>query len=277
MVIDPKEGYVLEAANCAYENPANHAILGPLTDQVFAAANFYLSKKLKPFETGVGIGYNRAKRLWELLIDRQHDSITEPEMGITPLYFMNCFRDHGNLPIEEGRVSGGGVPEERGIKTICTHGFETSSAYAHICISRADYTDLLSCMWMTFGQPCICPFLPFFIGINSVPEEMATDSASRIFEDLRLAVEYHPEKREEITRGWQVFELQAIEEIHALESAVINLIDRGNTKEARKSLTEFTERKCSQALSITLKIIENIQGLPGFPFAGVVKKDSKRS
>jgi hypothetical protein len=45
LIVDPKEGYLLETANFIYDNPDNHAILGPMNDQVFAHANFFCFEK----------------------------------------------------------------------------------------------------------------------------------------------------------------------------------------------------------------------------------------
>jgi len=263
-IADPKEGYLLEAANWVYNNPANHAIHGPLTDQVFAHANFFVSRRLKAVEGGIGMGYNRAKRMWQLLIDRQYDSCMTFARGVSLSYLMSCFRDHGNVPPEEHRFSVLGVSEEREHYTICTHGLKGYSTYAYICIARQDHTDLLSCLWTTFGQPCISPYLPFYIGIKEVPESMRTNAAARVFDELRLAIEYHPEYRDEITHYWKIFDIHTIEESAELEGRVTKLSDDGKTDEAKKLLTEFVANKCSQALSVSSQIIDDIKSLPRF-------------
>jgi hypothetical protein len=264
LLVDPKEGYLLEAANWVYGDPANHAIHGPMTDQVFAHANFYISKRLKQVETGVGTGYNRAKRMWELLIDRQYDSITGRNTGISLAYLMGCFRDHGNMSAEKGRLSFRGVPEERGKYTICTHGLASYSAHAHICAVTTNFTDLFSCLWLTFGQPCLSPFLPIYIGINEVPEVMKTTALAEVFEQLRLAVEYHPECREEIMHFWKIFDIHTVEESSTLEAEVTALADEKNQGEVRKRLTEFVKTKSNQALSEAKFILADIMALPRF-------------
>jgi hypothetical protein len=105
IIMDVKEGYLFEGANVAYGDPSNHAIHGPMTDQVFACGNFFINSKLKvKVEEGIGVGYNRAKRAWELLIDRQYDCCnlespshkgmeTMPHLGagITLPYFIKAF------------------------------------------------------------------------------------------------------------------------------------------------------------------------------------------
>jgi len=261
-IIDPGEGYLLEAANWVYDNPDNHAVHGPMTDQVFAHANFFVTQRLKAVESGIGLGYIRAKRMWQLLIDRQYDSCMTFARGISLSYLMSCFRDHGNTSPEDHRFSVLGVSEERDHYTICTHGLKGYSTYAYICVARPDHTDLFSCLWMTFGQPCISPYLPFYIGINTVPEDMRTNAAARSFEDLRLIVEHHPEYRDKITHYWKIFDIHAIEETAALEGKVAMLADGGKTDEARKLLTEFVANKCDEALVAASQILDEMKGLP---------------
>jgi hypothetical protein len=261
-IVDPKEGYLLEAANCVYNNPGNHGIHGPFTDQAFAHANFFVTQRLKAAEAGIGMGYNRAKRMWQLLIDRQYDSCVTFARGISLSYLMSCFRDHGNTSPEEHRFSVLGVSEERNHCTICTHGLKGYSTYAYICVARPDHTDLFSCLWMTFGQPCISPYLPFYIGINAVPDAMRTNAAARVFDELRLTIEYHPEYRDKITHYWKIFDIHTMEESTALEGKAAKLSDDGKADEARKLLTEFVANKCAEALSAASQILDEIKGLP---------------
>jgi len=263
LITDPREGYLLEAANWIYHDPANHAIHGPMTDQVFAHANFFVSKRLKAVEEGIGLGYNRARRMWQLLIDRQYDScMTSFARGVSLAYLMSCFRDHGNMSPEDDRFSVLGVPEERGQYTICTHGLKGYSTYAFICVAREDHTDLFSCLWTTFGQPCLSPYLPFYIGINLVPEDMGTNAAAKVFEELRLAIEYHPGYRDKITHYWKIFDIHTIEEATALEGKVAMLVDKGKLGEARKLLTGFVENKCREAMSAASQILDDVKSLP---------------
>jgi hypothetical protein len=262
LLVDAKEGYLLEAANWVYGNPANHAITGPMTDQVFAHANFFVSKALKQVELGIGPGHERAKRMWEQLIAQQYDSIAGNNGGISLTYLMNCFRDHGDVSPEDGRLTVGGVPSRIRGSTICSHGLSIYSAHAHICAVIPEYTDLLSCLWLTFGQPCISPFLPIYIGITEVPEAIRMNTAAQLFEQLRLEVEYHPEYRGEITHFWKIFEIQTVEESLVLHTDVARLAGSEKQNEARKRLTDFVEKKCTKALSEASRILKDIQGLP---------------
>lgn len=272
LLVDINEGYLLEGANWTYGDPANHAIHGPMADQVFACANFYVDAKLKRrVELGIGAGYTRAKRAWELLIDRQYDcSVSEPGFrgppsfgsGITLTYFMSIFRDHGNLLPEEALMSTY-VPEERGRESVCCHGMAFHTKCAKICHSVDYHTNLFSCLWMTFGQPCVSPFLPVYIGVNSVPDEMSAraNPLARVFEDLRLALEYHPELRDRIKHYWTVWELQTIIEGNNLEGEAAKIAEGGNIIAARALLTEFVARKSFDALSKGKNWLEKLQSL----------------
>jgi hypothetical protein len=275
-IVDPKEGYYIEGVNFVYGDPKNHAVHGPMTDQVFAAGNFLVTERFKQYEMGIGAGYNRAKRIWQMLIDRQYDcavmsSAKTPEgyessIGITLPYFMSIWRDHGNISPEEQRNSCY-VPEERGALTVCCHGSAHRTAKCVISLSVERHTNLLSCMWMTFGQPCISPFLPFYVGINEVPQIASTraNPLARVFENLRKAVEYHPECRAEITRYFTVFEQQTIDQSELLEVDVHKLAESGRDTEARAKLSEFVTNKCNEAMSLGSLWIEYLKGLPLFP------------
>jgi hypothetical protein len=264
LVIDPAEGYCLEGANYVYGDPANHTIHGPMYDQVFVSANFFISKRLKALaELGIGAGYNRAKRLWQLLVDRQYDcNVMQPtRSGISLSYFMKCLRDHGNVAPEEGRLSCY-VAEDRGQGALCCHGLWEYTTNAFFGVAKADHTDLFSCEWLTSSQPCISPFLPVYIGVNSLPKALRTTEAFDLFEKLRKATEYHPESREEITQYWTAFEIQTIEESFLLEKTATPLIEKGNVERARVMLTEFVEKKCHEAMTLCQQMIDSLGSLP---------------
>jgi hypothetical protein len=124
---------------------------------------------------------------------------------------------------------------------------------------------------MTSSQPCISPFLPIYIGVNKIPEALGTTRAYELFEKLRFAVEYHTEYREEITRYWSVFEIQAIEESYLLEKEATALVDKGQAAEAREMLTVFVQRKCDESMTACEKMLEFLSGLP------VLSKGTKAS
>ena len=272
LVVDTKEGYCLEGANFVYGDPANHAIHGPMTDQVFVSGNFFISRRLKAHaEAGIGAGYNRAKRLWKLLIDRQYDCcVMHPSPpshggGITLPYFMKCLRDHGNVPPEEGRMSCY-LAEERGDEALCCHGIFEYTTNAFFAVARADHTDLFSCEWITPNQPCMSPFLPVYIGINEVPGALGTTEAFDLFENLRAALDCHPEYREQITRHWTLFEIRTVEESYSLELQAARLADNGNVEGARKLLTGFVAQKTDTVMAVGRQMLEFLNGLPVLRF-----------
>jgi hypothetical protein len=265
LIVDTNVGYCVEGANFIYGDPSNYAVHGPMSDQVFASANFYISKRLKRIaEAGIGVGYNRAKRLWQLLIDRQYDcNMMQPtgDSGISLSYFMKCLRDHGNVKPEEGTLSSY-IAEERGDSALCIHGLWEYTSNAFIGIARPDHTDLFSCEWMTSSQPCISPFLPIYISVNKIPEALGTTEAYELFEKLRAAVDYHPEYRDDVTQHWSVFEIHAIEESYLLEKDAAALADKGKVAEAREMLTSFVQEKCEQSMTECEKMLDFLNGLP---------------
>jgi hypothetical protein len=278
LVTDIKEGYCMEGANFVYGDPSNHVIHGPMTDQVFVSANFFISRRLKTMaESGIGCGYTRAKRLWELLIDRQYDSITmQPARqplsdsilpplsngsGITMAYFMKCLRDHGNIDPREGSLSCY-IPEERGQGALCAHGIRDYTTNAFFGVSKSDHTDLISCEWITPNQPCISPFLPIYIGVNEVPKALATTEAFDLFEKLRAEMDFHPEYRDDVTKYWASFEIRAIEESSLLDVKAAKFADSGDVKGARSLLTEFVAGKSNEAVAAGRKMLDFLCGLP---------------
>jgi hypothetical protein len=117
---------------------------------------------------------------------------------------------------------------------------------------------------MTPGQPCVCPFLPFYIGINEVPNIASgrENTLGAVFEKLRQTVNRRPKYRAEITDFWTGFEIQAIEESYGKEREAARLADAGKEKEARKLLTEFCEDKCNEALAVAQDMLKYLNKLP---------------
>ncbi len=260
MVMDAKEGYLVESADICYDCDENHAVQGPMTDTVFGSANFYVAARLRAHESGGGAGYTRARKVWKLLVEHQYGS-TPSYSGMTLPYFMSIFRDHGALTPEEARMSSY-TPETMRPDAVCCHGSITQTFSAQVVNPEFTDTGLLSCAWVTQSKPCSSPYLPFYVGITEVPEEFSTTTASEIFDDLRLALEYHPEYREKITYYWTVFELQTIEETLPLEVKVFTLAKDKKVDEARKLLTEFVKLKCDKALAAAKAMLGELESLP---------------
>jgi hypothetical protein len=277
MIVDAEEGYLCEGANLVYGDRKNHAIHGPMTDQVFACANFFVNSRLKvQVESGIGAGYNRAKRVWKMLIDRQYDgsvmegapprdrkSMPHFGTGISLPYFMSIFKDHGNLSPEEGRMNNY-LPEERGQEAVCLHGMVYYTKCATIINPVENHSDLFSCLWITFGQPCLSPFLPIYIGVESLPANIdkPANPLAQVFEQLRLALEYHPDMAEKIKQHWKVFEIQTIEDSIKVEKAAASFAEQGKYAEARKLLTGFIFKKWELAFTSGQQWLKKLREMP---------------
>lgn len=262
MVMDAREGYLVESADICYDCDDNHAVQGPMKNTVYSSANFYVSGKLKPYEEGGGAGYTRARKIWKMLVEHQYGS-TPAYGGMTLPYFMSIFRNHGNITPEEARMSAY-TPETTNPDAVCCHGAITQTFSAQVVVPESTDTGLLSSAWVTQNRPCISPYVPFYVGITEVPEAFRTNTASEIFDELRLALEYHPELREKITYHWTVFELQTIEETLPLEAMVVDLVNKKKVKEARKVLTEFVAAKCDKVLADAMAFIKELKSVPAF-------------
>jgi predicted GIY-YIG superfamily endonuclease len=271
MIMDWRVGYLVEGLDYVYDSSDNHAILGPMNDVVFAHANFYLDKRLRERQKGIGAGYSRAERMWELLVKQQYASITlQPDIksGITLPYMIKVLRDRGTLTPQDNVMSPYTTP---GQAAICLHGQEIMTYNAQVLIPAEENTDLLSVMWITLGEPNTTPFLPFYIGINDVPLQCKTTEAAKVFHELRQVVNYHPEYFSRVQAYWTNFELQTIEEASRIEQEIKNLMEEVKDrkisrekaqKKSRRLLTEFVEITVGKALKSAQKMSGIIEKLP---------------
>jgi hypothetical protein len=117
---------------------------------------------------------------------------------------------------------------------------------------------------MTFGQPCISPYLPVYIGVNKLPEDITSDAnpVAKLFEDLRLAIEYHQEYAKKIQQYWTVFEIQTVEESFKVETAASALADKGDIAGARVLLTDFVNKKWAEATAMGKQWVDIFKALP---------------
>jgi hypothetical protein len=183
--------------------------------------------------------------------------------GISLPYFISIFRDHGNLFPEEGRMNNY-LPEERGQEAVCLHGMVFYTKCATIINPVENHTDLFSCLWMTFGQPCLSPFLPIYIGVESLPLDIdkPANPIAQVFEELRLKLEFHPEMAEKIKQYWKIFEIQTIEESVKVERATAFYAEQGQDAKARNLLTGFVLTKWESALSAGQQWLKKLKELP---------------
>jgi len=264
LIVDPKDGYLIEASNYIYNSKLNHAIYGPMKDTVFAQANFYLDRNLRKHQIGSGTGYTRAQAMWELLIKNQYNDYSLNPIqgsGLVLPYMMDILKYHDKevSMLENERDTSYTVNNNRSINVQGS----VEKTYNSVIINPfADYTEYLSTMWLTFGEPDICPFLPFFIGINEVPSEYSSITAAEKFEKLRTLLLTNPQYRDRIVEYWKGQEVETISLYRGIVSnAIVTLADKDNKNKdvvVRNKLTNFVNERCAKALKGVDEMIDEL-------------------
>jgi len=267
LMVDPKEGYMLEGANYISKTEHNHASYGPMKDVVFVHANFYLDRTLREHQLGSGAGYSRAKALWQHLIENQYNdfNLNPPAgSGLVLPYIMDVlkYHDKNNSMLNNERHAMYTVNNNTSINC---QGNYVQTYHGLIINPSAKNTKYLSTFWATFGQPDIAPFLPFFIGVNEIPKEYSTTVASGKYFELRTLLLYNPEYREKIVHYWKVFEVETVEKYRAVRNEVTTMLKDKNDKETdiavRKKLTDFVNERCAKAMKYLDKTINRLKRL----------------
>jgi len=238
--VDTKEAWIIEKV-CAHTR-----ILGPFRDQAYASANYILCEDLVPygirgpFENGI----ERARRARQLLEER-YGRLTVP-------YFFQTARDGGgSLDLTEYRGSYK--------QTICNDGVTRMTLFSIVMEPRKKYTDLLSRIWYTPGNPYTTPFLPLYIGVTEIPDTWAAGTTMKVFNDLRRSLRYNPDYKEKVLNFWRAFEFNTLEEMYLLEQEVRKLINDGKRTEARQILTEFVKSKSEEAVFYAIRLTKKVK------------------
>jgi hypothetical protein len=117
LVVDNEEGYLVEVGDTLENGSVRHlyGVTGPMKDTIFAQANYYLDETLRKYQgsfypdIGVGgAGYERGRRMWNMLAQQQYKGITKGEgnglIGVG--YWMEVLRSRGTQTIKNERYMG---------------------------------------------------------------------------------------------------------------------------------------------------------------------------
>ena len=295
LVVDNDEGYLVEGGDTLENGSVKHlhGVIGPMKDTIFAQANYYLDETLRKYQgsfypdIGVGgAGYERGRRMWNMLAQQQYNNITKGEgnglIGVD--YWMEVLRSRGTQTIKtndpwkslwyqkpldlasptqgEDAIckNMGAVGESIGL-TYCGQIVRPSNRLPH----------LLSCIWSGLGFPLTSPYLPFYIGINQVPEELASGDREGSFASVFNTL-YNLVFEEKTVKGrrtlvpntgrlrmmvevWRSFDAGSLAQSEAIEANVESLAREGKEEEARTILTNFLRDRSSQAVSEAQKWI----------------------
>ena len=232
--LDAGEAYIVEAYQKKVE------ISGPLKDTLFTYGNYMLTEAMKPYEKR-SRGRKRAKRALDLM-ETQRGGVTVP-------FMMTVCRDHERPPDASRRWDD---------NNICTHGSVMDTRGSGICVADRKHPALLSALWAALNLPCRTPYLPFYIGMTSVPEGFATAQAYETFESLGEALGKVPALQPEVRQYWEAFELQTLREAGIMEDQARKLIESGKAAEAAELLTQFAAAKAKKALTDAAKLTKKI-------------------
>ena len=250
---------------CVKELPAgSYHIIGPLRNQAFGQANAYLTPALLALQSDPAFSRDRQKRVQDLLRadDPRHGPTVSGASGqISTLYLFSVLRNH-EVPWGFDTTWKFGRQD---LGDLCRWSYRGISRNGDVREISSDYPDLLSIYWTTAHFPAFSPFLPFYIGLTSIPPTFADGKTneSDIFRELFHAIAYKMNYADDVQRFWESFDLLTVSELELFETDVKGFMDRGDRKGAEKLLYNFSNRKCELAVSYAKELVKIIvEGRP---------------
>ena len=163
-----------------------------------------------------------------------------------------------------------GNPHENVITRICS----ASNQYGFVAQLRNWLpTDIGSVLWIAPRRPCVQPFIPWYCGINSIPDKYSRGDYTEALEQHFAPIENIYEKSkshafwvfvnhaEEIDKNYvdlidnirrkkTAFEKEIFEKQAVFEGKVLAVYKK-NPKKAKKMLTNYTSKLAIKALSLS--------------------------
>jgi dipeptidase len=158
-----------------------------------------------------------------------------------------------------------------------------SAGYGQIAHLRADAPSELGVLWVTLSSPVTAPFVPIYLGVQSIPEEYgwhrylttgeasrfldadrmglaSTRSAFHIFKRLYYLTCSHPQKfLPEVVEALNAFEKRLIDEQAALEESALSLYRTGRAELAQKLLTKRFHFRAQNAMDLAVALAQSIE------------------
>jgi hypothetical protein len=160
---------------------------------------------------------------------------------------------------------------------------DDEAGYGQVAHIRPDLPADLGRLWIAPTGSVTAPFVPYFIGVTSVPPEYgihrylykdagrrflhpdyqlqeASEFAGRLFKRLMYYTCAHPDRfLPEVQEALVAFEARAAIEADEAEEQARVLIDAGRDEMARHRLTELTHRKAREALELGHDLLGSIE------------------
>lgn len=258
-----------------------------MKDTVFAQSNYYLDKTLRKYQYVIadykegGVGYERARRMWNMLAQKQYFKVTSDAGSgtIDVPYFMDVLRSRGVEGVkskDESKQMWLQKPldyacKSQGIDAICKNigagGESIGLTYCgQIVKPSSQYPALLSCIWSGLGFPLTSPFLPFYIGINELPASVTSgekeDDFAYVFNQLynqvflekqikgKAVLVANVPRLKRMVEIWLNFDDETYAQSIEKESQAAALEADGKNAEAKILLTDFLKSRTDEAISI---------------------------
>ena len=295
LVVDNTEGYLVEAGDVNDNGTVKHpyAVFGPMRNTVFAHSNYYLDETLRSYQmilsgnTVGGVGYERARHLWNMLTQKQYFKISSNiDTAIIDVpFFMDVLRSRGTESVrskDEQKQMWFQKPlscavKSQGIDAICknvgTSGIENIGLTycGQIIKPSKTYPQFLSCIWSGLSFPLTSPYLPFYIGINELPAKLQSGDKegdfAYVFNQLynlvfceknvkgKAVLTPSMSKLKSIIPVWENFDGETYKQSIEIESQVAALAAEGKESEARQLLSDFLDKRMNDAIVIAQDLI----------------------
>lgn len=284
-IVDPNEGWWIEIGykhwvakrvpSNAMEMRANYFRIGTEWDMgsadviEFAIEQGWYNPESGPFNWTEVYGDLSGWGSWQYLRHWRVESLLNEysENGITVSEVMSILRDHyEETPYDTTNMYEYGSPHFTPYRTIC----RAYTVMSFVSQSRSWMPSVVGgVMWIALTSPCSSVYVPWYIGILSVPPEyqMGTNgydknSAWWTFERLSDAVDKNYGSRIRFVRNiWRSFEEREFEEVRSLETDVIRLLSDGYYDYARTLLTSYTWYRALLAMQLAAKLTAQIKYL----------------
>jgi len=212
-----------------------------------------------------------------LLSEKQYDFYDEspfsfrPRNKLTIQDVMLVLQNHyEGTQLEMHPDYNAGNPHDNVIMRICS----ATNQYGFVAQLRNWLpTDIGSVLWIAPRRPCVQPFIPWYFGINSIPDkytrgdyieaiEQHFDPIENIYEKSKshafwVFVNYAEEIDknygdliEKVRNKKTAFEKEVFEKQDAFEKKVLSVYKK-NPKKAKKMLTNYTSKLAIKALSLS--------------------------
>lgn len=249
--VDVNEGWV-----CEY-TPKTTAMEGPIVDDYRIVSNQYQIRSMKQYE-GTNGAWNRIRRATQILESELYPNFPgEPWERTWNLKLAFAFPRDNYQQFPEWWAS------SRPINAYNEGGEPGGTVSAGISIPDEEFPGLLTTLWWAMDNPRNAPYIPLYIGITDVPDQIesyGTYESKDTFNKLRLLMHQDLDLREPLVMAvWAGFEARQFERTEELEAEVRALARDGQIDEAQELLTDFLQTQVDEVMSLLNQLVDQFE------------------